>query len=96
MRAVIIYLCHLYYNILANDDIMIVYQYQVLFVCLVSGPALVSVSCDGADVEEVLTVLTQGVLGRLVTGLEVSGQRGSVWAQQLTEVTPTSFPVHRS
>ena len=72
MRAAIIYLCHLYYNILANDDIMIVYQ--VLFVCLVSGPALVSVSCDGADVEEVLAVLTQGMLRRLVTGLEVCGQ----------------------
>ena len=96
MRAVIIYLCHLYYNILANDDIMIVYQYQVLFVCLVSGPALVSVSCDGADVEEVLAVLTQGVLGRLVTGLEVLSQCGSVGTQQLAEVTPAPLPVHWS
>ena len=46
----------------------------MLFVCLVSGPALVPVPRDGADVEEVLAVLAQGVLGRLVTGLEVLGQ----------------------
>ena len=69
---------------------------QVLFVSLVSGPALVPVSCDGADVEEVLAVLAQGVLRRLVTGLEVSSQRGSVWAQQLAEVTPTPLPIHRN
>ena len=30
---------------------------QVLFVCLVSGSALVSVPCDGADVEEVATAV---------------------------------------
>ena len=70
--------------------------YQVLFVCLVSGSALVPVSCDGADVEEVLAVLTEGVLGRLVTGLEVGGQRGAVWTQQLAEVTPTPLPVQWS
>ena len=68
----------------------------VLFVCLVSGPALVPVSCDGADVEEVLAVLAQGVLGRLVTGLEMLGQCGSVWAQQLAEVAPAPLPVHWS
>ena len=42
-----------------------------LFVCLVSGSALVPVSGDGADVEEVLAVLTQGVFGGLVAGLEI-------------------------
>ena len=68
----------------------------MLFVCLVSGPALVPVPRDGADVEEVLAVLAQGVLGRLVTGLEVLGQGGSVGAQQLAEVAPAPLPVHWS
>ena len=68
----------------------------VLFVCLVSGSALVPVSRDGADVEEVLAVLAQGVLGRLVTGLEVLSQRGSVRTQQLAEVAPAPLPVHWS
>ena len=68
----------------------------MLFVCLVSGPALVPVPRDGADVEEVLAVLAQGVLGRLVTGLEVLGQGGSVGAQKLAEVAPAPLPVHWS
>ena len=68
----------------------------VLFVCLVSSSALVPVSRDGADVEEVLAVLAQGVLGRLVTGLEVLGQGGSVRTQQLAEVAPAPLPVHWS
>ena len=51
---------------------------------------------DGADVEEVLTVFTQGVFWRLVTGLEVLSQGGPVWTQQLAEVTPTPLPVQWS
>ena len=67
-----------------------------LLVSLVSGPALVPVPRDGADVEEVLTVFTEGVFRRLVTRLEMLSQRGSVGTQQLAEVTPTPLPIHWS
>ena len=67
-----------------------------LLLSVISGLTLLSVPRDGADVEEVLTVITEAVLGRLVEVLEVICQRLSVWTQQLTEVTPAPLPIQRT
>ena len=63
---------------------------------MISGLTLLSVPRDGADVEEVLTVITEAVLGRLVEVLEVICQRLPVWTQQLTEVTPAPLSIQRT
>ena len=64
-----------------------------LFLRVISSLTFLSVSGDGTNMKEVLTVLTETVLGRLVRSLEVLGERQSVRTQQLTEMTATSLPV---
>ena len=46
---------------------------------------------DGADVEEVLAVLAERVLGGHVDGLEMLGERLLVRAHHSTEVTPAQL-----